>query len=68
MTDRNSDQAAADRTPRKDAEPRRREKAPPAERRFIAISGFRIFFVVVCLLAIAGGVYWLHARHFEEHR
>ncbi len=22
--------------------------------------------MVVCLLAIAGGVYWLHARHFED--
>jgi membrane fusion protein (multidrug efflux system) len=25
-----------------------------------------IFFLLVCLAAIAGGIYWLHARHFES--
>jgi membrane fusion protein, multidrug efflux system len=39
---------------------------PPERRRFYHNPAFRIFFMVVCLLAVVGGIYWLHVRHFED--
>ena len=65
MTEMNVDQAEADRPPRTAVRPSVRSDAPTGRAPFHRNLGFRIFFVVVCLLAIAGGVYWLHARHFE---
>ena len=40
---------------------------PPADRRpLLRRTGFRIFLGVVALLAVAGGLYFLYARQFEE--
>jgi membrane fusion protein (multidrug efflux system) len=39
---------------------------PAARRRFHHNPAFRIFFLVVFVLAILGGIYWLHARHFQD--
>jgi membrane fusion protein (multidrug efflux system) len=42
-------------------------KETPVERRpFYRNRAFRIFFIIVFVLAIFGGIYWLHARHFED--
>ncbi len=41
--------------------------AAPTERaRFYQLPAFRAFFIVVCLLAVAGTIYWVHARRFED--
>jgi membrane fusion protein (multidrug efflux system) len=64
MTEMNIDQMDADRpadSPNKAAPP-----PLPPRRPFYRNSAFRIFFVVVCVLAVLGAIYWLHARHFED--
>ncbi len=44
----------------------REAEAPPKPRPFYRRPAFIIFGVVVLALAVAGGLYFLHSRHFEE--
>src|ERR1700733_194686 len=65
MTDMNIDQMEADRPTRKAGLPRNGDS--PLDRvPFYRRPAFHIFFIVVCLLAVGGVIYWLHARHFED--
>jgi membrane fusion protein (multidrug efflux system) len=40
--------------------------APVVRRRMYQTPAFRIFFIIVGVLAVLGGIYYLHARHFED--
>jgi membrane fusion protein (multidrug efflux system) len=64
MTETNIDQREADQPARKNGDSP--QEPPPERAPFYRRLGFRIFFLVLCLLGIAGTIYWLHARHFEE--